>query len=127
MKNKMTYLAIHIDDMERAKKSYEEVFERGFSSFGPPDFLQIKAGKSESSELSATLQSGKYAPVPEKKIGLECAIGIENIRETIEKVKANSGQVLMPKTAIPYVSYMVKFLDTESNLICGMQYDNSVR
>jgi predicted enzyme related to lactoylglutathione lyase len=33
----------------------------------------------------------------------------------------------MPKTAIPYVGYIAKFLDTEGNLICGMQYDNSAR
>jgi len=31
----------------------------------------------------------------------------------------------MPKTAIPYVGYIAKFLDTEGNLICAMQYDNS--
>ena len=69
----------------------------------------------------------KYSPVPEKIIGLECTIGVQNIDETFEKVKSNGGQVLMPKTAIPYVGYIAKFLDTEGNLICGMQYDNSAR
>ena len=43
------------------------------------------------------------------------------------EVKSNGGQVLMPKTAIPYVGYIAKFLDTEGNLICGMQYDNTAR
>jgi predicted enzyme related to lactoylglutathione lyase len=73
------------------------------------------------------MQSRKYSPVPDKIIGLECTIGVENIDETIEKVKSNGGQILMPKTAIPYVGYIAKFLDTEGNLICGMQYDNSAR
>jgi len=124
MKNKMTHFAIHIDDIERAKNFYSEVFEWGFNSYGKDDFLQIKAEKSESGELIGAMQSRKYSPVPEKIIGFECTIGVENIDATIEKVLANGGKVLLPKTAIPYVGYIAKFLDTEGNLICGMQYDN---
>lgn len=40
---------------------------------------------------------------------------------------SKGGQILMPKTAIPYVGWITKFLDTEGNLICAMQYDNSAR
>jgi uncharacterized protein len=50
-----------------------------------------------------------------------------HIGDTIERVKRNVGQVLMPKTAIPYVSCIARFLDTEGNLNCGMQYYNSAR
>lgn len=127
MKNKMTHFAIHIDDIERAKKFYDGVFKWGFNSYGQDDFLQIKADKSENSELIGALQSRKYSPVSDKIIGLECTIGVENIDETIEKVKSNGGQVIMTKTIIPYVGYIAKFLDTEGNLICAMQYDNSAR
>lgn len=127
MKNKLTHFAIHIDDIERAQKFYDGVFEWGFASYGQSNFLQIKADKTEDGELIGALQSRKYSPVPEKLIGLECTIGVENIDEIIEKVKSNGGQVLMPKTAIPYVGYIAKFLDTEGNLICAMQYDNSAR
>lgn len=127
MKNKMTHFAIHIDDIKRAKKFYDEVFEWGFNSYGQDDFLQIKADKSENGELIGAMQSRKYSPVAEKIIGLECTIGVENIDDIIEKVKSNGGQILMPKTAIPYVGWIAKFLDTEGNLICGMQYDNTSR
>ena len=127
MKNKMTHFAVHIDDMERAKKFYDGVFDWGFQSYGPDDFLQIKADKSENGELIGSIQSRKYSPVPDKIIGLECTVGIENIDHIIEKVKSNGGQVLMSKTAIPYVGWIAKFLDTEGNLICAMQYDHTAR
>jgi predicted enzyme related to lactoylglutathione lyase len=91
------------------------------------DFLQIKADKTESGELIGALQSRKYSPVPEKIIGLECTVSVENVDDILEKVKNNGGQLLIPKTAIPYVGWIAKFLDTEDNLICVMQYDNSVR
>ena len=127
MKNKLTHFAIHIDDIERAKSFYDGVFDWGFNSYGQNDFLQIKADKTENGELIGALQSRKYSPVPEKIIGLECSIGVENIEDIIEKVKSNGEKILMPKTPIPYVGWIAKFLDTEGNLICGMQYDNSAR
>jgi predicted enzyme related to lactoylglutathione lyase len=127
MKNKMTHFAIHIDDMERAKNFYDRVFEWGFQSYGPSDFLQIKADKTEQGELIGALQARKYSPVPEKIIGLECTVGVKNMDAIIEKVNNNGGKILLPKTAIPYVGYIAKFLDTEGSLICAMQYDNSER
>lgn len=127
MSNKLTHFAIHIDDIERAKNFYEGVFDWGFNSYGQEDFLQIKADKSDQGELIGALQARKYSPISEKVIGLECSIGVENIDDIIEKVKSNSGQVLMPKTTIPYVGYVAKFLDTEGNLICGIQYDPTAR
>jgi uncharacterized protein len=127
MKNKLSHFAIHIDDIERAKSFYDGVFDWGFNSYGQNDFLQIKADKTENGELIGALQSRKYSPVFEKIIGLECSIGVENIDDIIEKVKSNGGKILMPKTSIPYVGWIAKFLDTEGNLICGMQYDNSAR
>lgn len=127
MKNKLTHFAIHIDDIERAKKFYEGVFDWGFNAYGQPGFLQIKADKTESGEPIGALQSRNYSPVPEKVIGMECTIGVENVDDIIERVKNNGGQILMPKTEIPYVGWIAKFLDTEGNLVCAMQYNNSAR
>lgn len=127
MKNKLTHFAIYIDDMERAKSFYSEVFDWGFNSYGPPDFLQIKTGDSDEDELIGALQARKYSPVQEKIIGLECTIGVENVDQVIESVVANGGKILLPKTAIPYVGYITKFLDTEGNLVCAMQGDPTAK
>lgn len=123
MKNKLTHFAIHTDDIERAKKFYDKVFDWAFASYGPNDFFQIKTDKSTEGELIGAIQSRKYSPISENIIGLECTIGVENIDEIIEKVENNGGQILMPKTAIPKVGWLAKFLDTEGNLICAMQYN----
>ena len=31
--------------------------------------------------------------------------------------------IVMPKTEIPHVGWLVKFLDTEGNLVCAMEYN----
>ena len=125
MKNKLTHFAIHIDNIERAKNFYDNVFDWGFSSYGQSDFLQIRNDKTENGELIGAMQSRKYSPVSDKVIGLECSIGVENIDNIIERILHNNGEILIPKTAIPYVGWIVKFLDTEGNLICAIQYDNN--
>ncbi len=127
MKSKLTHFAIHIDDIERARNFYEGVFEWGFASYGPPDFLQIKTDKTENGELIGALQSSKYSPVTEKIIGFECTICVENADETIKRVENSGGKIVMPKTAIPYVGWITKFLDTEGNLVCAMEYNNAAR
>lgn len=127
MNNKLSHFAIHIDDLERARQFYDEVFEWGFQSYGQSDFLQIKANKSNESELIGALQARKYSPVPEKLIGFECTIAVDNLDAIIDRVQKGGGDIKMPKTAIPYVGWIAKFLDTEGNLVCAMQYDQTAR
>lgn len=123
----MTHFAIHIDNIARAKSFYEQVFEWGFASHGPADFLQIKADKSDDGELIGALQSRKYSPLKEKLIGLECTIAVENIDDIIQRVEKSGGQILMRKTEIPSVGWITKFLDTEGNLVCAMQADSGTK
>lgn len=123
----LTHFAIHIDEMDRARKFYAGVFNWGFVSYGPPDFLQIKTSPAENGELIGALQSRKYSPVADKLIGLECTLAVENVDEITERVLSHGGKLLMPKTAIPQVGWIVKFLDTEGNLLCAMQYDREAK
>jgi uncharacterized protein len=127
VKNKLVHFAIHTDNIGRAKDFYSTVFEWGFNSYGQPDFLQIKENQAENSELIGALQSRHYSLVKEKLVGLECTIAVENIDDIIKRVEQKNGKILMPKTAIPFVGWIAKFLDTEGNLLCAMQYDNTAR
>ena len=62
-----------------------------------------------------------------KETNTNLSIAKIDLIDRIKKVEDNGGQVLMPKTAIPYVGWISKFLDTEGNLFCAMQYDNDAR
>lgn len=127
MQHKLTHFAIHTDDIARAKRFYGSVFGWGFASYGASDFMQIKTDESADGQLIGALQSRSYSPVTEKVIGLECTIGVADVDEIVRKVEGGGGQILMPKTAIPYVGWIVKFLDTEGNLICAMQTDPTAK
>ena len=124
MKNNLSHFAIYIDDIERAKAFYSNLFGWDYNSYGQDDFLQIKDSPDDNGKLIGALQSRKYSPIEEKVIGFECSIAVANIDDIISKINANHGTIVMPKTEIPYVGWLVKFLDTEGNLVCAVQYHN---
>ena len=52
MKNNLSHFAIYIDDIERAKGFYSNLFGWDYTSYGQDDFLQIKdSPKEDSSKL----------------------------------------------------------------------------
>lgn len=122
----MTHFAIHIDNIERAKNFYAQVFDWGFASYGAPDFLQIKAGNTENGELIGALQARTYSPVKERLIGLECTGTVENV-DYNKKGSKQRWTNTYAKDRNSYVGWITKFLDTEGNLVCAMQSDSSAR
>ena len=47
-------------------------------------------------------------------------------RQVAARVAANGGKVIMPKSVIPTVGELVRFLDTEGNDIGAMRYESPV-
>ena len=126
MINRLKHFAIYIDNMDRAKTFYSNLFNWEFNSFGPEDFLQIKDSNKKDAELIGALQSRKYSPLDNNIIGFECSFAVVDIDDIIKRITDNKGTIVMPKTEIPYVGWLVKFLDTEGNILCAVQYfDNT--
>lgn len=120
--NELKHFAIYIDDMKRAKNFYAKLFGWEFNSYGPDDFLQIKNGNNKDAAPIGALQSRKYSPIDEKILGLECSFEVSDIDDIVVKIKEENGNIIMPKTEIPHVGWIVKFLDTEGNILCAIQY-----
>ena len=126
MANTLTHFAIYIDDMDRAKNFYNQVFQWEYSNYGPPDFFQIKSHSGEDAQLLGALQPRHYSPIQEKVIGYECTIQVEDVDVVAQAVEANGGTIVLPKTTIPQVGAIIKFQDTEGNLVCAMQYEHNI-
>lgn len=122
MKNNLSHFAIYIDDIHRAKTFYSNLFGWDYDDYGQDDFLQIKDGSNDESKLIGALQSRKYSPIDQKIIGFECSITVNNIDKIITKIEANNGRIVIPKVEIPHVGWLVKFIDTEGNIVCAVQY-----
>lgn len=130
MTNQLSHFAIHADDLERARKFYGGVFGWTFQGYpGVPmsGFCRIfdAAGK-ELAPLGA-IQSRAANVAPQPVYGFECSIAVNDVDAVARAVEANGGKIVMKKVAIPGVGWIVKFLDTEGNLACAVQYDPAAK
>jgi len=130
MANQLSHFAIHADDLERARKFYGGVFGWTFQGFGSgpmADFCQIKDAAGNLLAPLGAVQSRKFNVAPQPLYGLECSFAVDDVDATVRAVETNGGKIVMKKSAIPGVAWIVKFLDTEGNLVCAVQYDPSAR
>lgn len=114
------HFAINADDVQRAKRFYEDVFGWTFRPWGPPDFYQIPdAGQG----LMGALQERREL-VPGRRMGsFETTIGVDDLKAVLAAVEAGGGRILTPPFRIEGVGELAYFEDTEGNVVGAMQYE----
>ena len=123
----LDHFAIQCDDVERAKRFYTQVFSwkaAAYQGVDPADFQQIRTAEGK---LLGAMQSRKFNPAKERVLGFECSISVPDVAATTRAVESAGGTMLMRRTAIPGVGWIVKFLDSEGNLCCAVQPDRHAR
>lgn len=116
MPNKLAHFAIEADDVDRALKFYEAVFNWRFSPWGPPGFYLI-----EGAGVHGALQK-RREPLPAGRKGFECSFAVDDIDATSKKIAAAGGRLLGPRHTIPTVCELCQFADTEGNEAIICQY-----
>jgi uncharacterized protein len=130
MTNQLAHFAIHADDLDRARKFYRGVFGWTFQGFGGgpmTDFCQIRDTAGDLLAPLGAIQSRKFNSAPQPVNGFECSITVDDVESAARAVEANGGKIAMPKVAIPGVGWVIKFLDTEGNLVCAIQFDSAAK
>jgi uncharacterized protein len=118
---RLIHFEIHVDDMERAKKFYGDVFGWSFQDWseyaGLPYFGAV-TGSEDELGINGALMQRQSAP-PETTQGLNafvCTMGVEDYDSTETKIMKNGGKVAMPKYALPEMAWQGYYFDTEGNI-----------
>jgi predicted enzyme related to lactoylglutathione lyase len=120
MANNVSFFAIHVDDLDRAQRFYEQVFGWSLEPWGPPGFLMIRTGDGG---IGGAMHK-RHEPLTGSGMrGFECTIGVADIDATIRAIEGNGGRIGMAKFTIPTVGSGCYFYDTEGNWAGAMQYD----
>ena len=134
--NRVVHFEIHADDVERAKKFYQDVFgwemQQMGSEFGDYVLVMTGPGPDKIAQGGITLKDWGInggmmkanAPRPPKGVGpnaFVCVIGVDNIDTYIGKARAAGGKEHMGKTPIPGVGTVAYYADTEGNLFGMIQ------
>lgn len=123
MPNNLARFSIQADDVQRARKFYQDAFGWSFEPWGPPNFYLIETGQTPIPPVGGLLEA-RHEKVPgARTTGFECTIGVENIDEAMRKIEAAGGKLVMAKFQIPTVGSGAYYQDTEGNTFCVMQYE----
>ncbi len=119
----LRHFAINADDVPRAKRFYEDVFDWSFDPWGPPGFYQIKnAGQG----FLGALQGRREIVDGAVMRGLEVTMGVDDLKSTMAAIEASGGKIVMPPYRIEGVGELIFFQDPEGNILGAMQYDPGV-
>jgi uncharacterized protein len=121
------HFAINADDTARAQRFYGAVFGWRFNAWGPPGFWMIDTGAGESAAPRGALQQRRTLVEGERMTGFECTIAVPDLHAVERAVLEQGGTLLMPRTTIPGVGYLLWFRDTEGNVAGAMQYEAQAR
>jgi predicted enzyme related to lactoylglutathione lyase len=123
MSNNLSFFAINADDVPRARKFYEAVFDWSFEPWGPPNFYLIDTGQQQPAAFGGGLQERRELVPGHKMVGFECTVTVADIDQTIRAIEANGGRIATPKFHIPTVGTIAYFFDTEGNIagICQQE------
>ncbi len=125
--NHLAHFAINAADVNRAKRFYASVFDWRFEAWGPPGFFMIRTADGEDPGTFGSLQERHHPAEGNSMLGFECTVAVDDVDATAKKVQAAGGTIVMPRVTIGTVGHLIKFRDTEQNLVGAMQYDENAR
>lgn len=129
---RLVHFEVHVDDMERAKKFYGEVFGWTFEDWssyaGMPYFGAVTGDANELGINGALMKRQGASPEPGQAVnGYACTMGVADYDSTEAKIVSLGGMVAMPKFALPGMAWQGYYLDTEGNIFGIHQPDESAK
>lgn len=120
--NRVIHFDIQADDVERAKKFYQNVFgwkiEQAMKKEdGGMDYWMVDTGKG--SGIGGGLSSRKEAET--KSFQYDCTIEVEDIDKALADIKKNGGKIISDKMELPKIGFFARVKDTEGNVFNIMQ------
>ncbi|MGB9927515.1 MAG: VOC family protein [Methanosarcina sp.] len=127
---RVIHFDIHAEDVARAKKFYEGVFDWKIERWeGALNYWNITTGKEGEPGINGGLMKRQEGnPRADTPISTYiCTIEVPNLDEFLHKVQKHGGQVTMEKRPIRGIGWFAYCLDTERNIFGIMQPDKDAR
>jgi predicted enzyme related to lactoylglutathione lyase len=121
---RVAHFEIYADDPERAVKFYTGVFGWQVKKWeGPMDYWLVMTGKDEPGIDGGIVKRQQPRTGKDGLIAYLCTVGVDSVDTFLEKVTAQGGTVVQPKTPVPGVGWLARCMDTEGNIFGLMQDD----
>jgi uncharacterized protein len=113
MPNAIVHFEIPADDVERARRFYEQAFGWKISDPWKMSYFMVETRKKGQDGINGGLMQRKMPGQPFMNY-----VGVASIEASLQKLQAAGAVISMPKTAIgPGMGWIAAFTDTEGNLM----------
>ncbi|WP_148685742.1 VOC family protein [Candidatus Nitrosocosmicus hydrocola] len=112
------HFEIPVDDVDRAQKFYKVVFSWSMQKWSNPTDPSQEYFMFETSDESGNKGIGgglMKRQSPQQTV--TNYVTVSSIDEYTSKVEQSGGKIIMPKTEIPDIGYILVFMDTENNML----------
>jgi predicted enzyme related to lactoylglutathione lyase len=116
--DKVQHFEIPAEDKERAKKFYSSVFGWEFSDVPDLDYSMIKAA--ETDDKGMVSEKGAISGGLMQRMQIKnpvITIVVQNIDETLKKVRESGGEVFKGKADVPKMGVSAYIKDSEGNIM----------
>ena len=127
-KNGVAHFEIYADDTDALSTFYTTLFDwtiehrPGMEGYG---FIKtVDTGAKGVASQPGGINGGIYGTPPgatKELNAFSCVIGVENVDQSMDKVKAAGGELLGDKMDIPTIGTFIRCRDTEGNIFTMLQ------
>jgi predicted enzyme related to lactoylglutathione lyase len=114
--NPVAWFEIYVEDMERAKKFYENVFDTRLQKMDNPE-LEMWGFHGEANRYGAPGALVKMSGFPAGRNSVLVYFSCDDCAVETTKVKESGGQVHKPKFSIGEYGFIALVVDSEGNMI----------
>lgn len=125
--NPVVHFEMPAEDKKRMSDFYTKVFGWQTQQLGPEmgEYVVVTTAESDETgrpKMGGTINGGFYQKTEDPISNHpSVVIGVGNINDTIQMIKANGGKVLGEPMDIPGVGSYASFIDTEGNRVSILQ------
>jgi uncharacterized protein len=124
----IVHFEVPIDDLERAKKFYTELFDWKIEkATGPFEYWTISTTADDEDSNTIGGIGGRMMKRQDSQQRIGNYVGVASIEDYTSKVEKLGGKVLVPKMTIPGNGYVAVCMDTEGNTFSLWKADPSAK
>ncbi len=114
------HFEIPSDHPKKSISFYEKVFNWKFEKWGKEDFWIIKTGGDKDKGIDGGLiKKNEFQRV------VINTINVKNLDKTAEKIVEHGGEIILDKTAIKGIGWLLYFKDLDGNVFGAMEEDKN--
>ena len=124
--SRVVHFEIQAENPQRAIEFYSSIFGWEFTKWeGPIEYWYVRTGSDDTPGINGGMTRRKGAIDGQAVIAYVCNVEVPSVDETIRKVEAGGGQLVVPKMPVPGIGWLAYAKDTEGNIFGVMQPEPS--